>query len=257
MIDSHAHGWIPAVKADAEEAQITAALALGVRRIVLIDVPGDSLRAAARYPDFVWPVAQIDMDSMKPANLRYWIDCGCRAVKFTMPLEPYSSPRYWALYDVTTDAGVPAIFHSGYLGRYGPKSVLVHMEHTRPAELDWIARNWSGLNIIMAHFGNPWWEEAHKVLWANSNVYADLSGGSAYRREFGEWLKLLAPNGCTSPGVGRLMFASDKTYWQDATRRLPDYIDFYRRLIAELNLPDTVADGIWQGNAVRLFGGKP
>ena len=44
--------------------------------------------------------------------------------------------------------------------------------------LDHIARLFPRLNIIGAHFGNPWWEEAWTMLKSNDNIYADLSGGT-------------------------------------------------------------------------------
>ena len=44
----------------------------------------------------------------------------------------------------------------------------------RPAAIDCLSRRHPDLKILMAHYGNPWWEEAWKITWSSPNVYADL-----------------------------------------------------------------------------------
>lgn len=250
MLDCHVHGR-------ADSAAIASARCQGVDRVGLIGWGPEVLRYANGFPDFVLPIVQADLRIWRAREAEFWMRSGAVGIKFTMPEAPYSDRRYWPLYDACAEHNVPAVFHSGYLGRYGPPSLGVHMDWTRPAELDYIARNWPELTLVMAHFGNPWWDEAYKVLAANPNVYADLSGGSAYKRDLGTWAALLAPNGKPSEACRRLMFGTDKTLGTDYSARLPEYTTFHDALLERLGLDaHTVAD-IYAGNAERVFHAPP
>ena len=247
MIDCHCHG-VP------NEDTVDAARALGVESVGLIGWGPDVLAARARFGDFIRPIIQCDMSKWRANDIHYWAGSAAVAIKFTMPREPYSAPRYWPLYDACVEHGLTAVFHSGYLGFYGSESIAVHMQHTAPCELDWIARNWPDLRIIMAHFGNPFWDDAFKVLAANPNVYADLSGGSAYRRDMADWVRLFAPNGEPRVEVlSKLLFGTDKTFGKDYAERLPGYVDFYAQLAAKAGIGAATSECIASGNAARLL----
>lgn len=247
MIDAHAHG-IP------EDKDVADARALGIESAAVIGWGPAIMPIARHYKGFIRPIVQAELGKWRAADVRAWACAGACGIKFTMPREPYSSPRYWPLYDACVEEGLPAVFHSGYLGFYGSESLCVHMEHTRPAEIDWIARNWPELVITLAHFGNPWWDEAAKVVAANRNVYVDLSGGSAYRRDMDSWVKLLCPNGQPWKEVlTKVMFGTDKTLGNDYISRAPEYLRFYEALCAHVAADQATKDLIMGGNAERVF----
>ena len=87
----------------------------------------------------------------------------------------YSDERYWPLYEILLQRKAVAVFHTGYLGFSGtePEIPPIEMADMRAAHIDAVARRFPTLKIVMAHFSNPWWEEAWKVSWSNPNVYAD------------------------------------------------------------------------------------
>ena len=249
IIDCHAHGF---PLQDVNEVDIYEARKLGIGAVCVIGPGEDVMATAAQMGSFIRPIVQIDMARALTSDVRRWRTA--KAIKFTMPGEPYSAPRYWPLYDACVEEGLVAVFHSGYLGFYGSESLCVHMKDTQPSELDWIARNWPELQIVMAHFGNPYWDDAFKVVAANANIYADLSGGSAYRRDMADWARLFAPNGQPRRDVlSKLMFGTDKTLHKDYNQRAPGYIRFYSDLFFKIGLDSATADLIWQGNAARLF----
>ena len=149
-----------------------------------------------------------------------------------------------------------AVFHTGYLGFRRREENPAHMEYMRAAQIDVIARRFPDLKIIMAHFSNPWWEEAWKVAWANKNVYVDLSGGTAIKRSLDMWTELFAPNGqLHEPSFTKLCFGSDVSYFveQDSFAFEP-YVRFYDELFNRVKATPELIEKVNRGNVRTLFG---
>jgi predicted TIM-barrel fold metal-dependent hydrolase len=224
----------------------------GIDAVVLIEPLERLQRAMDRFGDFVIPVARIEMDLATPDEVRACIDAGCRGIKFIRPKAPYGDRRYWPLYARLEELDRAAVFHTGYLGFHGRELEPVRFQDMRAAQIDVVARRFPDLRILMAHFSNPWWEEAWKVSWANHNVYADLSGGTAIRRSLTMWADLFAPDGELMEGsVAKLCFASDVGYFGE--HRFAPYIDFYERLFDRIGVPGALREQVNRGNAARLF----
>ncbi len=253
-IDAHVHG-------DAEQwpgdpaAYVDACRARGIDAVVLIEPLDRCLRAVARLGDFVIPVARIEMDRATPDEVQECIDAGCAGIKFIRPKAPYGDRRYWPLYQRLETLGRTAVFHTGYLGFHQRELEPVRFEDMRAAQIDVVARRFPDLRILMAHFSNPWWEEAWKVSWSNHNVYADLSGGTAIRRSLAMWADLFAPDGqLQEDTIAKLCFASDVVYFRPDAHPFVPYIDFYERLFDRIGLPTALREQVNRGNAARLFG---
>jgi predicted TIM-barrel fold metal-dependent hydrolase len=108
--------------------------------------------------------------------------------------------------------------------------------------------------MLMAHFGNPWWDEAWKIAWAHPNIYADLSGGTAYRRSMMLWRELFAPDGnLHSASFEKLCFGSDTTYFRQGNYGFQPYIDFYERLYEAVGAPDELREKVNIRNIQKLF----
>jgi predicted TIM-barrel fold metal-dependent hydrolase len=67
-------------------------------------------------------------------------------------------------------AGLPLLFHTGV--HISPAAKL---EYAQPVLLDEVAREFPNLNIIIAHLGYPWVNEALVLLAKHANVYAEIS----------------------------------------------------------------------------------
>ena len=78
------------------------------------------------------------------------------------------SPECWQLYEVAVAHKVPVMFHcgGGYTGS---------LEFADPVLLDKAAMAFPDLNIIVAHFGQPYMEQTAILMRKQGNVYADLS----------------------------------------------------------------------------------
>mgnify|MGYP006287149165 FL=1 len=150
---------------------------------------------------------------------------------------------------------MPVIFHTGFLAFRDREDPPVEMANMRAAHVEAVARRFPGLKILMAHFSNPWWEEAWKVSWSRDNVYADLSGGTAVRRSMSMWAETFAPDGrLMADSLGKLCFASDVHYLHNDEHAFAQYIDFHERLFDRVEAPPALRRKVWAGNAVKLFG---
>ena len=121
------------------------------------------------------------------------------------------------------------------------------------AHLDTIVRRFPKLKVLMAHFGNPWWEEAWKISWSNPNIYADLSGGTAFRRSMQMWSETFAPNGeLLTDSFSKVCFGSDVRYFGQTFGFKP-YIEFYEKLYDAVKAPDDLREQVNRGNILSLF----
>lgn len=262
-IDSHAHGpgkQLP----DNLSAYIAECRKRGIDKIVLIQQEEKLFAMYKKCPDFIIPVAWVDIDTITPDEISRLIERGAKGIKFIGPMHSYGADIYFPLYERLCQHGVPAVFHTGYVliglfekGGRLPKPSLIDITDMRPAAIDRIVRGFPELKILMAHFGNPWWEETWKMISTHRNVYADFSGGTAYRRSLLMWSEMFAPNGQLDvASAGKLCFGSDTSFFiLDSSNcyNFTKYIDFYQRFFDRVNMPEDLREKINSGNILELF----
>jgi len=234
----------------------------GIEKVLVLDPPEVAFELQAIFGEFAIPIPQIDMDRAFPADIDRLLSRGGRGIKFICPMHSYGDNRYFPLYEVLRNRGMLAVFHTGTLadGLFKPKGVLgredyVDITHMRPAALDRIARAFPDLKILMAHFGNPWWEEAWTVLKSHRNIYADFSGGTARAKSMAMWRELFAPNGkLHTASASKLCFASDSTHFIPGQFGYTAMIEFYERFYETLQLPAELRLRIDRENILHLIG---
>ncbi len=103
-------------------------------------------------------------------------------------IDPYlakifvNDAKYYPVYSKCCELGIPVVVSTGP-GTLVPGAV---MEHAAPRYIDYVARDFPELKIIISHGGYPWVEEAIMVTERNENVYMELSeyerhpGGESY-----------------------------------------------------------------------------
>ena len=206
----------------------------------------------------------VSMDRITPETIQSILDCGARGIKFIGPEKSYGDESYFPLYRVLAENHALAMFHTGFLTNsiFEPGDIFGRQSFTditrmRPAALDRIARAFPTLKILMAHFGNPWWEEAWKVVASHRNIYAEMSGGTAFRRDMGMWKMIFAPNGILDADVvGKLCFGTDtapfgaEPYGEESARGV---IRFYDQLYEELKLSMELRRRINRENILSLL----
>ena len=156
----------------------------------------------------------------------------------------------------------PAVFHTGYLAplyRWSGESPEhpVWTEHMRPMQVEVVARRFPKLQIVMAHYGNPWFEEGWKVSWTKENVYGDLCGGTAIHRSIRFWADLFAPDGeLFEESIVKLCFGSDMHVRRADDFTVDQYIRFYNRIYDAIGLSPELRELVNRGNTARIFGLK-
>jgi len=253
-IDVHVHGDVSKLEGSPGE-YAAQCRKLGIERIGLIEDPDAVFAAYRALPDFVIPIVRVDIDTVSAAEIQQHLEAGAAGIKFIDPRFSYGDTRYDPLYAAIAERGKVAVFHTGYLGReFAAGSRPTDITLMRPAAVDCLSRRHPDLKILMSHYGNPWWEEAWKITWSTPNVYADLSGGTAFQRSLVMWREMLAPNGkLDEESVAKLLFASDVGYFEGGPGVEP-YFAFYDALLDTVGATEALRERVNRGNAVELFG---
>ncbi len=235
----------------------------GVSKVFLLDEAEVAFETFRTFGDFVIPVPRIDPDRETPESIDDLFKRGARGIKFIAPGHSYGDDVYFPLYRAILDNNGFAVFHTGYLiDEFFEPGGLIGRDHytdltlMRPAALDRICRAFPDLRILMSHFGNPWWEEAWKILSVHRNIRADFSGGTACRRDMRMWEWIFAPNGkLDKNAVERLCFGTDDTPFLEPDRYLQgDLFAFYEKFSDTLHLSQEQREKIETQNALELLG---
>ena len=233
----------------------------GIEKVLILDPPEVTFELHRLFGNFVIPCPQVDLDKSSPDDISKLLEKGAVGIKFIAPSQPYGDDKYLPIYEVIRDYKALAVFHTGFLvhdffdpGGVLPRETWININHMRPAELDRITRAFPDLKILMAHFGNPWWEEAWTILKSNKNVYADLSGGTACTKSMNMWKELFAPNGkIHMQSISKLCYASDAGFFTSEDFPGKDVFEFYDRLYNVLQLTDELRRKIDRENILMLI----
>ncbi len=259
-IDAHTHGDIEKLKGSPAD-YVAQCRKQGIERAVLIADPEPCRKAYEAMPDFIIPVPWVDIDAVSVKEIGECFDWGAKGIKFIDPQFSYGDPRYDPIYRTIAEHGKVCMFHTGYLARgldeFGvPKKPRpTDISLMRPAAVDCMARRFPKLKILMAHFGNPWWEEAWKITWSNPMVHAELSGGTAYQRSLLMWREIFAPNGnLDTQTLNKVLFASDIVIFEHPGEEgFQPYFEFYDKLLDAVKAPEELRERVNRGTAMELF----
>lgn len=233
---------------------------MGIEKVLALDPADVVFEHKELFGDFVLPCPMVDIDKTTPADIEALFERGAVGIKFIGPMKPYGCNDYLPLYEVIRDHKALAVYHTGYLthGFFDPGLLLarddyINMMNMRPGELDRVNRAFPDLKILMAHFGNPWWEEAWTLLKSNKNTYADLSGGTAYKKSMNMWKEMFAPNGMLDEKtVSKLCYGADDSMFSPGHFGYQAFLDFYDKLYDELKLPQEIRNMIDRENILML-----
>ena len=139
--------------------------------------------AAVQNPDVIVPFASVD--PARPDALdrvRQAAAAGARGFKFHPNLQAFfpNDRGAYPLYEVISEARLPALFHSGHsgIGTGVPGGGGFRLKYSNPMCLDDVAADFPELQIVLAHPSFPWQDEAISVCLHKENVWIDLSGWS-------------------------------------------------------------------------------
>jgi len=223
------------------------------------------LAAYQKYPSRIIPFGYVDL-GIDPLTLIDELSMeGFRGLKLTRTRWNYNDDRFMGYYERAAAYGMVLLFHTGTVFRTEEDRYYdVDSSRLRPIYLDRIARRFPDLNIIGAHLGNPWYEEAAMTLFWNPNVYFDLSG-SVLKRKNADWfhevlwwtperMMNLARTGDThypthQHPFERICFGTDVPIDEMA-----DCLREYTTLFDDLRLTEELRRRVMGGNVSRMLG---
>lgn len=154
------------------------------------EAPGHKavMEASEKYPERIIPFGYIRLGQDGPKLVENFHKQGFKGFKIhTSPLN-YDDKSFYPVYKKVEELNMPILFHTGIVeveSKKGKEKYDVSSARMRPVFIDTIAKAFPNLNIIMAHLGMPWYDEAVMVLKYNPNVYTDLAIGNTYT--FGDY----------------------------------------------------------------------
>ena len=205
-----------------------------------------------------------------PSSIARYKEQGFTGLKFINPPANYHDRRWYPLYEKAEELRMPGLFHLGIVGRQASLGVYqgpataeqarvrteVSCDMMRPVYLDTLARAFPNWQIIGAHLGNPWYEEAAMACRWNPNLFFDLSGSTLKYRsaEYLGGLLWWTPFTRYKDPEGRhawekIVFGSDVSYYE-----IRDVMNDYDQVMRALNLPLAMQEKVFGGTAHKILG---
>ncbi|MDV7087643.1 4-hydroxyphenyl-beta-ketoacyl-CoA hydrolase [Rhodococcus opacus] len=203
---------------------------------------------AARHNDVLIPFGSVDPWQGKAAVRRVHRlvdEYGVKGFKFHPSMQGFepNDRRFYPLYEAITEAGVPALFHTGQtgIGAGLPGGHGIKLRYSDPMLLDDVAADFPDLTIVMAHPAVPWVDAQISIATHKANVYIDLSGWSP------KYFPPQLVKAANSMLRGKVLFGSDFPVIQ---------VDRWMKDFAGLDIKPEVAQAIFKHNALRILGIK-
>jgi hypothetical protein len=214
-------------------------------------VTNDVVRLAfERHPDRIIGLAFLDLGRDKPEVVDEYVAQGFRGFKIHNPAAPYDDKAFYPIYERIEGTGLPALFHTGIvMCTCHDKERDVSSDKMRPVRLDAVVRAFKGMNVVGAHLGVPWYEEASMMARMHPNYHVDLTG--AY---WGGWRANKGPDFYRyhffwENAWEKVLFGTDILH---ADELLPSK-QFHDNFMRQLGLSQEVCDKVYGGNAARLL----
>jgi len=232
------------------EQTVAEMAAAGIDRAVLIPMPTPQLDVkrnndeiaswVGQHPDKLVGFGSVNVhDSFAAVQeiKRCVEDLGLLGLKFHPPAQAFypNDASLYPIWEACVRYKLPVLIHTGTTW-WGFSKI----KYAKPESIDDVACDFRELVIIMAHWGQPWWEEAIAVAWRHPNVYFDISGYGP-RQVPERYLKLV--NG---PLQDKALFGTDYP-----ALGFKKFVQDYQVMCQSLK-PE-VADKISSGNARRIL----
>lgn len=255
VIDAHVHlnpreGYVKDLLAECDR--------LRMDQVALIGPPQPLRRAMDEAPDRIIGLAMIRLGYDEPVVVDELKAMGFHGLKIINPRWNYDDERNFPIYNRAQAYGMPILFHLGIVARRDIDYALdKNSNRMRPIYLDYIARTFPDLNIVGAHLGNPWYEEASMSARWNRNLWFDLSG-STLKKKTPEFIRGLfwwdrpghpyRAHGGKHP-FEKIVFGTDV-----AIEWMADVLNDYQVLMESMEVPEIYRRKIMGETAAEIFG---
>jgi uncharacterized protein len=139
------------------------------------------LKAAKEHPDRFIPFGYIQLGLDTPEKVAALKAKGCQGLKMHIPFKNYNDESFFPIYAKAEECRMPILFHTGMIVLRTELDKKYHVDSSRmrPIYLDGVARSFPKLNMVGAHIGIPWHEEAAVTTRINPNMFVDLALGKS------------------------------------------------------------------------------
>lgn len=204
-------------------------------------------RAVQNHPDRLMGWGFIRLGRHEADAVDRTADLGLHGLKFHAPSAPYSDAAFYGVYERALKHRLPCLFHTGIFSPALPGEGI-HSEFCRPIHLEPLAHEFPDLQMICAHLGVCWNDEAATMCRVFPNIHADLSGRvDGWRRSRSpEWFRqtFFWPD-----AHRKILFGSD-VHIDEVGETLRDY----ERLLGEMGWGEEQREAVFSGNAKRILG---
>ena len=182
IIDAYAHlfdhpNYLENLIHTMDDCEIEKCCISGLGKLFMcVDNHGIKL-AIEKYPNKLIGAFYIRPGDNEPKDIRKAYDDGFKMVKITLPRKPYDDPSFFPLWEIAQELKMPILFHTGVvttLKKAAEERISSWFMH--PMRIEPIANAFPDLNMIIAHLGVHWNDDAAELIRMKPNVYADLSG---------------------------------------------------------------------------------
>ena len=217
---------------------------------------------AKAHPDRVIPFIRIPFDSPTVLeDIKKAHSMGCKGFGEGVPGNKYAydDPHYEPIWTLLEELGMVPLIHTGV--RQTGKFADLH-----PGLLATVAADHPKLNIVGAHFGNPWYAEAAEGSRRNPNLYWDITGSSLIKKENdpGFWKEILWWTDIVGKGLPHtpkdvkpafecIVFGTDEGPNEAA---LVENIRRFNKMLDANNVPDSTRAKMYGLTMARLLGIK-
>lgn len=167
------------------------------------------------------------------------------------PFFPHEHPRALELCAMLERLGKPLVVHTG-------DTIIARgrLRYARPIHLDELAVRFPTLKTVMAHIGNPFFDEAQAVIYKNDNLFADGSGlflshdddyvHDAYLEELTRRLRYLF---AYIDSAEKIYFGGDFPFTSPG-----HHVQFWTQAARQMEFTDEELGLLFSGNVRRIFG---
>ena len=254
IIDAHTHlfdhpDYLENLIRTNDECGIEKSCISGLGKLFMC-VDNEGIKAAIdKYPKKLIGAFYIRPGVNGPKDIKNAYEEGFKMVKVTLPHKPYNDPFYFPLWETAQELKMPILFHTGVVttAKKAPEENISSW-FMHPMRLEPIANAFPDLNMIVAHLGVHWNDDAAELIRMKPNVYADLSG---------------APNGWRTrvdaigikhwlwwPGAfKKIVFGTDVIF-----RQIPQILEEDKARLERYNVDQKTQELIFYKNMIRMLG---
>lgn len=212
------------------------------------------LEASKKNPETIIPWGRLVIDEPGAlADVDYFAANGARGIKLRNPDKNWDDEKYFPIYERIEKHGMMALYHTGIAG-FG----TMGFPRMRPEYLLTIAVKFPKLQIICAHFGNPWYAEAAEVARWCKNVHCDITGSTLIKlqgnlKQIKDYLWWEGPTAHSAPDAvyafEKLVFGTD-----EAPERLDNMLGRYEDMFDACQVPEESRKKVYGGTLAKLMG---